>query len=210
MSNPPANKMTSGERRDLLHLVTKTEKRNLARVKAAEAEAKRRIEEQLTARWEITDFPEIAEIVARNREVEKQAQAELAAACDRAGIPQKFRPRISSQWDGGGWRPYGYETGLFSIQQVRASLYKHVDAAVALAKSQVEGEAVAARTKLLTGAFSGEDAASALARIEQFAELPPPPSLRDAVRTIHGFDLPSKVREQRQIAGPTADEGDAP
>lgn len=196
------SKMSTSERTQLLSLVGQTVRRNLTRLKAAEAEAKARIEEQLTAKWDVTDFPEIAEAMERAKEAERQAQREITAACDRAGIPPQFRPSFNSHWDHGGWRRYARETGLFSIEKVRASIYKHVDAAVAKAKAQVEGEGVQARTQLLAGAFSGEDALTAIKQIESYADLPPPPSLREVVKSIYGFDLPEKMKQMRALAAP--------
>lgn len=100
-----------------------------------------------------------------------EADAQVAAACRRVGIPDHLRPRLSVSWSGRG------ENMLASRRaELRKVAYARIDAAVESAKVHLESSLLEVETELIR---DGLESAEAFAFVNQ---MPTPEELLPAVR----------------------------
>lgn len=166
--------MTKGERDDLAKVVRMNAKVARTRVDQLKAERLADLEAQLSARYKVDD-ERWTTITAEAQQLVNTLDAEVAAICEREGIPAEFRPGIALGW-------YGRGENLMAKR--RAELRKRgqakVEAVARQARAEIEAWQAAACTDLVSRGLSTGEArgwlealpvADALVPVLEVAEL---------------------------------------
>lgn len=159
--------MTPGERKELRVLLKNTARLETmkidARAKSVEADFERQLATQYERKHEAW-----ADLTAAATAAVQAADRELAARCQRLGIPQEFRPQLHLSW---------YARGENAVAQRRTELRRvaltEIQALARAAKAALERQVLELDTQLVAGALDSADAHAFLARIPHVEALMP-------------------------------------
>ena len=153
-----ANRMTKGERTDLLSLVKKREK--VMKTMASERSAEMIAEFEVQAA-QIYSFDDDAVWANAKREAEAAiitAQEIIAERCRALGIPKEFAPGVEMAWYG-----RGQSAVRWRMTELRRVAKKRIEAMEAEAVSRIERMSLEAQAELLSQGLDSDAAHAFLA-----------------------------------------------
>ena len=153
MTLPQANRMTKGERSDLLSVIRKREK--VMKTMAAERSAVMLAEFEAQAA-KIYSFNDDAVWEEAKREAEKSvasAQASIDERCRALGIPPEFAPGLYF-----GWHGRGENAVVQRMAELRRAAKKRIEAIEAEAVSRIERMGLDAQVELMSHGIDTEAA----------------------------------------------------
>ena len=163
-----ANRMTKGERDDLIRLIKQREK--VAKTAAAQRSAAMlaEFERKISA---LHDFAtnEVWQAAAEAAvEAANKANEEIEAESDRLGIPKEFQPKLSFHWQRRGESEY--QLGRDELSKVAKA---EIDALEKVARVQIETESVQAQTEVIANGLDSTAAIEFLNRLPAIESMTP-------------------------------------
>lgn len=160
MSNEPkpVNRMTKGERSDLLSLIKKRERvmKTMAGERSAEMLAE--FESQAAKIYSFNDDAVWQKAKEEAEEAVRAAQAAIESRCQLLGIPREFAPSISVQWYGRGENAFAGR-----MAELRRAAKTRIAAIEAEACSRIERMSLDAQADLLSQGLDTDAAHAFLA-----------------------------------------------
>lgn len=174
MINDLAKPMSGKDRSDLLQLIRAREKVAKSAASAHSAKLISDFEEQISALYNFDTNEVWAAAKAAADKAATTAQAEVAAECERMGIPEEFRPQISSP----SWYSRGHNAISSRRSELRTAAVKRIEALEKQARTVIESRSVAAQSELMAAGLSSA-ALAILDKMPTIQELMPAISLAD-------------------------------
>ncbi len=145
--------MTRADRDTLVKIARQRERVAKSEAKSRAAQLLADFEKQLDRRYQY-DESEIwtASIKAAKAAVD-EAQAKVAAECERLGIPKDFAPTIQL-----GWESAGRQASRQQRTEMRRVATKQVEAMLKAASNAIERRSLETQEKIMVGGLSTEDA----------------------------------------------------
>jgi hypothetical protein len=159
--------LTKAERAELRSLI-----RRRAGVAKKDVDARRDtliadFEEELTVEFQ-PDDERWEEIVRTATRAVQDAERDLQAACETAGIRKELRPHVGVQWLQGGRQDIEQRKGA-----LRRLAARRLEALATQAKLEIDRQAIAIESRLAATALRSAEAAEWLASLPQVDELVP-------------------------------------
>jgi hypothetical protein len=190
-SNGDADVMTSRERQELAALVRRREKVAKADAKHRAGELIAAAEEMLSTQFSIQDelWEGIAVEAAR---MVAEVDAQLAAKCREAGIPEQLRPAIGTSWYSRGVNAYGPRRA-----ELRNAARTRIEAQLRRALADIERRSVEVQTDLVAGGLTSDAARAFIAAMPTVEQLLPPLTVEDVRRALpdgeHDYQDPKSI-----------------
>jgi hypothetical protein len=163
----PPRVINKGEREELAKILTARERVAKSVVEQRAAELLADVEQQLAARYTISDEA-WHDLAAAAKAAVMAADAEIAERCRTLGIPEQFRPGLSLGW---------YDRGENADKKRRAELRRvaetRIDALAKKALVAIHTRSLDGRTLLAAGALESAEARAFLAAMPTVEALMP-------------------------------------
>ena len=145
MADAQANRMTKGERTDLLSLIKKREKvmKTMAAERSAEMVAE--FEAQAAKIYSFNDDAVWEKAKSEAEAAVKAAQEAIEERCQLLGIPKEFAPSLAF-----GWYGRGENAVMQRMAELRRAAKKRIEAIEAEACSRIERMSLDAQAELLS------------------------------------------------------------
>lgn len=157
--------MSRADRANLERLARKRAKLATARLGERVKTLKAEVEDQLAAIYEFSD--ELwADVTATAQAAVHQADAQVAEACRRAGIPDDFRPSLTLAWHG-----RGRNAAVARRAELRKLAHARIDEGAVTAKVTIESSLLEVETELISGGLESAEAAEFIHRMPTAAQL---------------------------------------
>jgi hypothetical protein len=172
--------MTRTERQDLLQICRHRERVAKAEADAVAARRKAEFEAQLAREysWDESEVWKAAALAAL--EFTRQCNAQVAADCDKRGIPRWAQPRILE--------PHWYGRGENATRERRAELtrvaHARIDQHLKEAKHAIEHASVEIQTQLVADGLQSADAKAFLEAMPAAAQLMPVVTVEDVQKQL--------------------------
>jgi hypothetical protein len=177
MPDTPANHAGTGttavERAELAKVIRLRAKVAKADLEARKADLLADFEQQMATEYEFDDARWASITAAAEQAVadaRRTVKAELARACEVAGIPQRFAPQISV---GLGWLPRNENAIASRRSELRKVAIARLDAVAKNAKARIDRDAVALEVELVASGLSSIEAREWLERLPTPDQLMP-------------------------------------
>jgi hypothetical protein len=166
--NDATNRMTKGERDDLMKLIRSREKvlKSMAAQRSAEMMAD--FETKISAEHKFAKEEVWTAAVRAVEDAANDAAKSIKARCEELGIPEEFQPTVKWYWDERGdnkWESRRKELRLAAKQQIEALEAK--------AKAQIEVMGLQAQTEVLANGMSSEAATNFLKGMQSVDQMMP-------------------------------------
>ncbi len=148
----PDNRMTAAERIELGKLIRLRVKVAKDHVEQLQARLIADSEAQLAARFD-RYHESWAQAVQEAETAVKQADAQIAERCRELGVPETFRPRLTTYWIDRGENEFANRRA-----ELRRKAYAEVEARARAAKVQIDRQAAEVLTQLTAGALGSDEA----------------------------------------------------
>lgn len=146
--------MSRADRANLERLARKRAKLATAQLGERVKTLKAEVEDQLSAIYEFSDDL-WADINAAAQAAVASADAQVAEACRRAGIPDAFRPRLALNWAGRGQNAVPARRA-----ELRKLAYARIDEGAETAKVTIASSLLEVETELISGGLESGEAAA--------------------------------------------------
>ncbi len=146
--------MSRADRANLERLARKRAKLATAQLGERVKTLKAEVEDQLSAIYEFSDSL-WADVTAAAQAAVTQADAQVAEACRRAGIPDAFRPRLDLAWYG-----RGQTAAAARRAELRKLAYARIDEGAETAKVTIASSLLEVETELISGGLESGEAAA--------------------------------------------------
>jgi hypothetical protein len=163
------DRMTKGERDDLVRLVKQRER--VAKTAAEQRSAAMLAEfEQQVAALHTFDRNEVwAAAVQAAGEAAREANEKVAEEAKRLGIPEEFRPKLSFTWARRGENEYQARRA-----ELRRVAKAEIEAIEKLARVQIEAQSVDAQTQIIANGLNSDAAIAFLQNLPAIESMMPP------------------------------------
>lgn len=185
-------RMTKGERDDLLRLIKQREK--LARSAASQRSAAMlaEFEQQISACHSFATNEVWKAAAEAAAEAARKAAEQVMAEADRLGIPREFQPRLSITMMQRGENAYKERR-----DELRRVAKAEIDALEKIACVQIEAESVRAQTEVIANGLNSTDALNFLKRLPSMETMMPALDVTDIQRK-----LAERARNRPGYTGP--------
>lgn len=157
--------MSRADRANLERLARKRAKLATAQLGERVKTLKSEVEDQLSAIYEFSD--ELwADVTATAQAAVHQADAQVAEACRRAGIPDDFRPSLTLAWHG-----RGRNAAVARRAELRKLAHARIDEGAVTAKVTIESALLEVETELISGGLESGEAAAFIRAMPTAAQL---------------------------------------
>lgn len=164
-----AERMTKGERDDLVRLIKQRER--VAKTAAAQRSAAMlaEFEQQISALHDFNSNDVWEAATKAAVEAAKEANKTIAAEADRLGIPKEFQPSLQFSWATRGQAEYAQRR-----DELRKVAKAEIAAIEKVAHVQIEATSVQAQTEIIANGLNSEAALSFLNNLPKIESMMPP------------------------------------
>lgn len=145
--------MTRADRETLLNIARKRERLAKTEAKERAAQLAADFELQLDRRYHYDENEIWSEATRLAKTVVEDAQAKVAAECQRLGIPSQFAPKLALSWSDRGRNHMKEERS-----EMRRIAVRQIDLAEKQAKTAIERRSLETQEKIMVGGLTSEDA----------------------------------------------------
>jgi hypothetical protein len=164
-----ANKMTKGERDDLIRLVKQREKVAKTSAEQRSAAMLADFEAKITALHDFDDDAIWSAAVKAAIDAAKKANAEIAKQSTKLGIPKEFQLSLNFNRDRRGQAEYKQRR-----EELRRLAKAEIDALEKVARVQIESESVRCQTEIIANGLNSSAAREFLDNLPKIESLMPP------------------------------------
>jgi len=164
-----ADRMTKGERDDLMRLVKQRERVAKTAAEQRSAAMLAEFEQQISALHKFNTNEVWAAAVAAATTAAKEANEKIEAEAARLGIPEEFRPRMRFGWETRGENEYAQRRA-----ELRRVAKAEIDAIEKVARVQIEASSVQAQTDIIANGLNSDAALAFLNSLPQIESMMPP------------------------------------
>lgn len=164
-----SDRMTKGERDDLVRLVKQREKVAKTAAEQRSAAMLAEFEQQISALHDFNTNEVWKAATDAAVEAAREANEKVEAEAERLGIPAEFRPSIKFMWDRRGQAEYGERR-----TELRRVAKAEIDAIEKVARVQIEASSVRAQTEIIANGLNSEAALNFLNSLPAIESMMPP------------------------------------
>jgi hypothetical protein len=164
-----ADRMTKGERDDLVRLVKQRERVAKTAAEQRSAAMLAEFEQQISALHDFNTNEVWKAATDAAIAAAKKANEEIAAEAERLGIPKEFRPSLSYGWVTRGENEYAQRRA-----ELRRVAKAEIDAIEKVARVQIEASSVQAQTEIIANGLNSDAALAFLNSLPAIESMMPP------------------------------------
>lgn len=164
-----ADRMTKGERDDLVRLIKQREKVAKTAAEQRSAAMLAEFERQVSALHDFATDEVWAAAAQAASDAAKKCNEEIAARAKELGIPEEFRPRLTFGWARRGENEYQGRRA-----ELRRVAKAEIETVEGLARVQIEAQSVEAQTQVIASGLTTDAAISFLEKMPAIESLMPP------------------------------------
>lgn len=164
-----ADRMTKGERDDLVRLIKQREKVAKTAAEQRSAAMLAEFERQVSALHNFATDEVWSAASQAAADAAKKANEEIAARAKELGIPDEFAPRLGFSWLRRGENEYSARR-----QELRRVAKAEIETVEKLAMVQIEAQSVQAQTEVIANGLTSEAAIAFLQSMPAVEKLMPP------------------------------------
>jgi hypothetical protein len=186
-ANLPMQIMDKNERHDLLVVMRQREKVALAEAEAFKATLLAQFEQKVAAIYLPSDHPVWAQAHEKARRAGEEAQATIRATLKELGIPERWAPRLSVDWEG-----RGENASKRRREELRRVATTEAERRCKDAIAKIRAASVSAQERVVASGLSSEAARAMLDALPTVTELVPALELEGIER------LAAQERDERE------------
>lgn len=163
------DRMTKGERDDLVRLVKQRERVAKTAAEQRSAAMLAEFEQQISALHNFNTNEIWKAAVDAAMDAAKKANEEVEAEAARLGIPEEFRPKLQYSWARRGENEYANRRA-----ELRRVAKAEIDAIEKVARVQIEASSVQAQTEIIANGLNSQAALAFLNSLPAIESMMPP------------------------------------